>query len=101
MTTKTKLPRGWERCRTGIKGVRKWRNMATKCWVTDHADDPDMLHCGVRGAPSMRPRHLYTPEQAMNCIDLECADHAESLYWPRTNARLAEDLRAENRHQFA
>lgn len=31
MKTKTKLPPGWEHCRTGINGVRKWRNMATKC----------------------------------------------------------------------
>lgn len=87
MKTKTKLPPGWEHCRTGINGVRKWRNVATKCWVTDCADDPDMLHCGVRGVPSKRPRFLYTPEQAMSCIDSECEDYAETLSSPNTNAQ--------------
>lgn len=42
MKTKTKLSPGWEHYRTGINGVRKWLNMATKC-----ADDPDMLHYGL------------------------------------------------------
>ena len=76
MKIKNKIPPGWERCRTA-KNFRKWRNVATQCWVTDHFEDPDTLHCGVRGVPSKRPRYLYTPEQAMWCIDSECADYAE------------------------
>lgn len=45
-SAKTNLPTGWERCRTGIKGSRKWRNMATKCWVTKTGAG---CHVGYRG----------------------------------------------------
>ena len=96
MKTKTKLPPGWEKCQTGIKGVRKWRNMVTQCWVTDHADDPNTLHCGVRGIPSNRPRYLYTPEQAIACIESECADHAETLSSP--NTKMSHGSAAKTNH---
>lgn len=79
---RVKLPTGWERCRTGIKGVRKWRNMTTKCWVTDRAADPDTLHCGVMGMPSKRPRYLYTAQQAINCITSEIEDYMERISSP-------------------
>lgn len=76
------LPPGWEKCRIAIKGVRKWRNMTTQCWVTDRADDPDTLHCGVMGVPSKRPRYLYTAQQAINCITSEVADYMERISLP-------------------
>jgi hypothetical protein len=65
------LPAGWERCRTRAKGCRKWRNIQTRCWVTELASDPETLHCGVRGIPSKRPRFLYTAQEAINCISSE------------------------------
>lgn len=49
MKTKTKLPPGWEKCKTGIKGVCKWRNMATQCGVTDHAAD----HAEILSSPNV------------------------------------------------
>jgi hypothetical protein len=68
---KIKLPNGWEKCRTGIKGVRKWRNLATQCWVTDRYDDPNALYCGKLGVPLQWPRNRYTVQMAIDCLDFD------------------------------
>lgn len=65
---KIKLPEGWEKCRVGIKGVRKWRNMATGCWVTERADDTETLHCGVYGEPMKLDRNLFNAQQAVDSV---------------------------------
>lgn len=62
-----KLPPGWEKCKTGVKGVRKWRNMAKHCWVTERADDLELLHCGFFGAPVKVPRTI-SAQQAIDNI---------------------------------
>jgi hypothetical protein len=65
---KVKLPEGWEKCRVGIKGVRKWRNMATACWVTERDDDTETLHCGIKGVAVKIDRTTNSAQQAVDSI---------------------------------
>ena len=63
-----RLPAGWEKCRVGIKGVRKWRSLASGCWVTERDDDAETLHCGIRGKPVKIDRTTSSAQQAIDSI---------------------------------
>lgn len=63
-----KLPPQWEKCRTGMKGVRKWRNMTTGCWVTERDDDTETLYCGLSWEPLRLERAANTTQQAIDRI---------------------------------
>jgi hypothetical protein len=67
---RVKLPPGWEKCRTGIKGVRKWRNMTTQSWVTVRADDKLTIHAGIRGEPVKLPSVFFTAQEAIDEIHM-------------------------------
>jgi hypothetical protein len=67
-STNIALPDGWEKCHTGIKGVRKWRNLVSQSWVTEREDDPDMLHCGIRGLPIKIDSDTSSAEQTIHAI---------------------------------
>ena len=74
MATRIKIPAGWEKCRTGIKGVRKWRNLRTGCWVTDRAGDP-IIHAGIHNTPAKYARAEYTVQAVLNDIEAVTSDY--------------------------
>lgn len=74
MSSKITLPNGWEKCRTGKRDVRKWRNMRTGCWVTDRVGDP-IIHAGIHNTPVKYDRAHHTAQSVLNEIEAVTSDY--------------------------